>query len=171
MTMQSGVIAGASNAGLKDPGVHTAYSIGQLTALLVPEPVTAIDDLVILNVIIRLRKAAAKGFAKARKRLDLEHAEQRGFPTRRLYLDYLGTEFSKNLDSIRTEEDARHVNDPQEIAHCLVTGISPAPDLVLTLTDDIVVKLLIVGTSSIRPCTRPAEQIGLPPLKVDNYLG
>jgi len=78
MTMQSGVIAGASNAGLKDPGVHTAYSIGQLTALLVPEPVTAIDDLVILNVIIRLRKAAAKGFAKARKRLDLEHAEQRG---------------------------------------------------------------------------------------------
>ena len=58
----------------------------------------------------------------------------------------------------------------QEIAHCLVTGISPAPDLVLTLTDDIVVKLLIVGTSSIRPCTRPAEQIGLPPLKVDNYL-
>ena len=117
MTMQSGVIAGASNAGLKDPGVHTAYSIGQLTALLVPEPVTAIDDLVILNVIIRLRKAAAKGFAKARKRLDLEHAEQRGFPTRRLYLDYLGTEFSKNLGSIRTEDDARHVNDPHAFEH------------------------------------------------------
>nr|WP_300423577.1 hypothetical protein [uncultured Hyphomonas sp.] len=54
-------------------------------------------------------------------------------------------------------------DDGHEIAHCLDTGISPAPDLVLTLTDDIVVKLLIVGTSSIRPCTRPAEQIGLPP--------
>tara|TARA_R110002051_G_scaffold226822_2_gene289380 strand:+ start:4432 stop:5787 length:1356 start_codon:yes stop_codon:yes gene_type:complete len=76
MLSHSGLIAGASNSGLEDPGAQTANSISQLTALILPDPVVAIDDIIILNVIIRLRKAADKGFYRAAEKLHKEDVEQ-----------------------------------------------------------------------------------------------
>lgn len=76
MVTHAGVIAGASNSGLEDPGANTAYAIGQLTALLLPEPLDAIDDLVMLHMVIRLREAAEKGFYKAAEKLHAEDVEQ-----------------------------------------------------------------------------------------------
>lgn len=53
-----------------------AYAIGQLTALLLPEPLDAIDDVVTLHTVIRLREAAEKGCYKAAEKLHAEDVEQ-----------------------------------------------------------------------------------------------
>ncbi|MEZ5999017.1 MAG: DUF5677 domain-containing protein [Hyphomonas sp.] len=75
MSTRSGVLAGASNAGLDSPGTHTAYTLCQITSHLVPADDLKIDDVVFLEVLVRLRRKAEKGFGESNRKLDEEEAE------------------------------------------------------------------------------------------------
>jgi Family of unknown function (DUF5677) len=62
------LIAGATNAGLEEPGQKSAFSLSQTTSLLFSPPFK-LDDLVHLHVLIFLRDAATENFLKAAEKL------------------------------------------------------------------------------------------------------
>lgn len=66
----AGAISGASNVGLQEPGAHTAYSLVQLAALLMPTDEPKLDDLIQLHALMRLRDSAELGFMNAAKELE-----------------------------------------------------------------------------------------------------
>lgn len=66
-------LAGASNAGLADPGTLTADSLARATSLLFPQRMT-LDDIVQSRALLLLRDQAVKAFERASNRLDRDHA-------------------------------------------------------------------------------------------------
>jgi len=65
------VLAGASNAGLEEPGQNTAITLMRVTAQLYRKP--RFDQLVVLKVMWELHSKAVKGFIAASRRLKWEH--------------------------------------------------------------------------------------------------
>jgi hypothetical protein len=66
------VIAGASNAGLIAHGVLTAYTLSQMTSLILPDPFCALDDLVLCQSLIQLWERAEPGIYDAQDQLEFE---------------------------------------------------------------------------------------------------
>ena len=75
MASHSGVISGASNAGLCEPGINTAYSLCQISANLLPDENPIIDNLIAVETLSRLRDNSVKGFELANQMLEDEDLE------------------------------------------------------------------------------------------------
>jgi hypothetical protein len=61
-------IAGATNAGLLEPAQHTALSLSEITILSMRESIV-LDDLVVANLVLRMRREIPKDFANADRKL------------------------------------------------------------------------------------------------------
>ena len=72
MPTREGVIVGISNAGLIAPGVLTAYTLSQMTSLILPNPFCALNDLVLCQSLIQLREQVEPGFYDAQDQLEFE---------------------------------------------------------------------------------------------------
>jgi Family of unknown function (DUF5677) len=64
----SHLIAGATNAGLEEPGQNMAFTLTQLTALLIG-PKYQLDDLIQLQILTLLRDGAVAGLIKSARKL------------------------------------------------------------------------------------------------------
>ncbi|MDA4846251.1 DUF5677 domain-containing protein [Hoeflea poritis] len=74
------LLAGRSNAGLEEPGQNAAISLVQITVLLLG-PTWKFDDIVMANVLIKLRDKTVDAFIKAGRRLKRDDkALRRGLP-------------------------------------------------------------------------------------------
>lgn len=69
----SGIIAGASNAGLAEPGQNTAFTLTLVTTLLYG-PRWKFDDIVALQVLSRLRDEIPSAFLRAERKLQRDDA-------------------------------------------------------------------------------------------------
>jgi len=69
-------IAGASNAGLEEPGQNTAITILRLTYLLT-QNLRSIDNAIIINALIKLRDETVADFMECAERLEADDAEIR----------------------------------------------------------------------------------------------
>nr|WP_321359738.1 DUF5677 domain-containing protein [uncultured Hyphomonas sp.] len=72
MVSHSGLLSGASNAGLEEPGASTASTLCHITSFLMPEGESPMDDIVFLETLVRLRDKAIKGFFSAARQLNEE---------------------------------------------------------------------------------------------------
>ena len=70
------IIAGASNAGLDEPGQNTAITLTQVTFTLLG-PRWQLDDLVAMSVLADLQSQAVNGFVRAGRRLRREESTRR----------------------------------------------------------------------------------------------
>src|SRR5207248_1728437 len=69
------LLAGASNAGLEEPGQNTAYTQTQITSYLYKAKWT-LDDALQIQLLIGLRDEAAGAFARAARKLTREHRSE-----------------------------------------------------------------------------------------------
>jgi LPS O-antigen subunit length determinant protein (WzzB/FepE family) len=70
---ESGLLAGASNAGLTEPGQNTAITFTLISVLLVGDCVN-FDRLVIMKIMLELRNEIPLAFGKADSKLQADHA-------------------------------------------------------------------------------------------------
>ena len=71
------ILAGASNAGFEEPGQHAAFEIVLTTSLLLA-PISTIDDMITLRILLLLRNQAADEFARVARRLQREERLKTG---------------------------------------------------------------------------------------------
>ena len=69
---ETGLLAGASNAGLTEPGQNTAFSLTLISILLVGDSVN-LDHLVTMNLLQLLRDEIPRAFFKADRKLQVDH--------------------------------------------------------------------------------------------------
>ena len=70
---ESGLLAGASNAGLTEPGQNTAITFTLISVLLVGDCIN-FDRLVIMKIMLQLRNEIPLAFARAESKLQEDHA-------------------------------------------------------------------------------------------------
>jgi len=70
---ESGLLAGASNAGLTEPGQNTAITFTLISVLLVGDCVN-FDRLVVMKMMLKLRGEIPTAFARADSKLQADHA-------------------------------------------------------------------------------------------------
>ena len=70
---ESGLLAGASNAGLTEPGQNTAVSLAFISILLVRNCIN-LDTVVTMKMLLQLRDEIPRAFANAERKLQTDHA-------------------------------------------------------------------------------------------------
>ncbi|WP_158915887.1 hypothetical protein [Caulobacter sp. S45] len=70
------LVAGASNAGLHEPGQNTAITLAQITMLLLVER-PQLDESVAMRILMTLQDETVKSFIKVSRQLSREEREQR----------------------------------------------------------------------------------------------
>jgi len=70
---ESGLLAGASNAGLTEPGQNTAVSLAFISILLVRNCIN-LDTVVTKKMLLQLRDEIPRAFANAERKLQTDHA-------------------------------------------------------------------------------------------------